>query len=90
MPEPVLQHVVRDQHGGFVARLDVAWPEHRVALEYDGVRAHGPRRIEHDEARTRPSKRSDGRCVHADRVDLRPGQLRLRARLKRLLRRPAA
>ena len=90
MPEPVLQHVVRDQHGGFVARLDIAWPEHRVALEYDGMRAHNPRRVEHDERRDAAVEALGWAVVHADRIDLRPGQARLRTRLGGLLRRPAA
>ncbi|WP_147432831.1 endonuclease domain-containing protein [Catellatospora citrea] len=36
MPRPVTQHVVEDR-GRFVARVDLAWPEYRVAVEYDGV-----------------------------------------------------
>ncbi|MGY1808066.1 DUF559 domain-containing protein [Blastococcus sp. SYSU D00669] len=39
LPRPVAQHVVRDA-GGFVARVDFAWPEARVAVEYEG-RWHG-------------------------------------------------
>lgn len=35
LPVPELQHEVFDEYG-FVARLDAAWPEFRVALEYDG------------------------------------------------------
>ncbi|MCZ2850232.1 type IV toxin-antitoxin system AbiEi family antitoxin [Modestobacter sp. VKM Ac-2978] len=36
LPPPVAQHVVR--HGGvFLARVDFAWPERRVALEYEGA-----------------------------------------------------
>ncbi len=36
MPAPVAQFVVR--HGGrFVGRVDFAWPERRVALEYEGA-----------------------------------------------------
>ncbi|WP_203741611.1 endonuclease domain-containing protein [Catellatospora bangladeshensis] len=36
LPRPVTQHVVEDR-GRFVARVDLAWPEYRVAVEYDGV-----------------------------------------------------
>lgn len=36
LPEPVAQHEVRDASGGFVARLDLAWPELLLAVEYDG------------------------------------------------------
>ena len=35
-PRPVPQHTVRDRDGRFVARVDLAWPELRLALEYDG------------------------------------------------------
>lgn len=37
LPTPVAQHVVLDADGGFVAQVDFGWPEHKVALEYDGV-----------------------------------------------------
>lgn len=37
LPPPVLQHVVRDDAGRHVARVDFAWPEHKVAVEYDGL-----------------------------------------------------
>jgi hypothetical protein len=37
LPAPVAQHTVRDASGTFVARVDFAWPESRVALEYDGA-----------------------------------------------------
>ena len=33
---PVAQHRVLDRHGRFVARVDFAWPELKVAVEYDG------------------------------------------------------
>jgi very-short-patch-repair endonuclease len=36
-PAPVAQHRVLDRRGGFVARVDFAWPELRVAVEYDGL-----------------------------------------------------
>lgn len=42
LPTPVAQHVVGDADGGFIAQVDFGWPEHRVALEYDGV-WHGER-----------------------------------------------
>jgi hypothetical protein len=38
LPEP--QFEVRDLEGRLVYRLDMAWPEFRVALEYDGYEAH--------------------------------------------------
>lgn len=36
LPDPVAQHVVLDARGRFVARVDFAWPQLRLALEYDG------------------------------------------------------
>ncbi|HEY7176390.1 MAG TPA: hypothetical protein VH442_15865, partial [Micromonosporaceae bacterium] len=36
LPRPVAQYVVRDSDGRFVARLDLAYPLHRVGLEYEG------------------------------------------------------
>ncbi|MFC7549358.1 endonuclease domain-containing protein [Plantactinospora sp. GCM10030261] len=36
LPRPVAQHVVTDG-GRFLARVDLAWPELRIAIEYDGV-----------------------------------------------------
>jgi very-short-patch-repair endonuclease len=36
LPDPVAQYVVRDG-GRFVARVDFAWPERKVAVEYDGL-----------------------------------------------------
>ena len=41
LPRPVAQHPVRDRDG-FVARVDFAWPDHRLAVEYEG-RWHGER-----------------------------------------------
>jgi very-short-patch-repair endonuclease len=34
---PVPQFVVRDPDGVFVARVDLAFPAHRIAVEYDGL-----------------------------------------------------
>jgi hypothetical protein len=37
LPRPVPQYVILDQGGRFVARVDLAWPEVRLAGEYDGA-----------------------------------------------------
>jgi hypothetical protein len=36
LPRPVLQHRVKNCSGGIVARLDLAYPEHHLGIEYDG------------------------------------------------------
>lgn len=35
MPEPVVQHEVRE-HGRLIARIDLAYPELKIAIEYEG------------------------------------------------------
>ncbi|WP_298805277.1 hypothetical protein [uncultured Pseudokineococcus sp.] len=51
LPPPVPQHEVRDADGAFVARLDLAWPHRRVALEHDGAHHRDPRQHSLDLAR---------------------------------------
>lgn len=52
LPKPVLQHEVMDVSGR-IWRLDFAWPEYRVAAEYDGVDWHsGPEAFLRDRRRT--------------------------------------
>ena len=36
LPSPVVQHVVRDALGRHLARADLAWPEQKVIVEFDG------------------------------------------------------
>jgi very-short-patch-repair endonuclease len=36
LPAPELQFVVRDAGGVFLGRADLAWPEHKVLVEFDG------------------------------------------------------
>jgi hypothetical protein len=48
LPTPRRQHPVLDGHGRLVARVDVAFPAARVAVEYDSFRWHEPRRARRD------------------------------------------
>jgi very-short-patch-repair endonuclease len=36
LPRPLAQYVIRDNEGRFIARVDLAYPVERVALEYEG------------------------------------------------------
>ncbi|WP_091116763.1 phosphoribosylformylglycinamidine synthase subunit PurS [Geodermatophilus dictyosporus] len=36
LPAPEPQHVVRDGAGGFLGRADLAWPDRRLLVEFDG------------------------------------------------------
>lgn len=40
LPEPALNHDVYDEHGRFLACVDLAYPERKVAVEYHGVLHH--------------------------------------------------
>jgi hypothetical protein len=84
LPRPVCQHEITDGEV-FVARVDVAWPQWRVALEYDGRATHGPRRWEHDHAREERASTLGWRFGRVSKLDLMPGEDELRYRLDRLL-----
>ena len=51
IPRPVGQHPICDVDGDFIARVDLAWPGHRVAREYDSDAYHPPPVAEADERR---------------------------------------
>jgi very-short-patch-repair endonuclease len=53
LPRPRTQYEVRDGMNRFVARLDLAYPEHRLGIEYDG-----------DHHRTRAAFRNDLRRLN--------------------------
>jgi hypothetical protein len=50
LPSPVLQHVVRDGDNRFLGQVDLAWPDQRVLVEFDG-NVHRERRVFVDDLR---------------------------------------
>lgn len=87
LPPPVLQHEIVDLNGR-VWRVDFAWPEYRVAAEYDGVDWHsGPEALRRDRTRTAALQDVDWVAVPmiADDVRRYPAQLvrRIESRLER-------
>ncbi|MEU8131248.1 hypothetical protein AB0B68_28885 [Micromonospora sp. NPDC049049] len=50
LPRPETQWVVAEQ-GRFVARLDLAWPQFKVAVEYDGLWHDDPEQFHRDRQR---------------------------------------
>ena len=68
LPCPVAQHRVRHD-GRFVARLDFAWPERRVALEYEG--AWHTTRIAQDRRRIEALQAAGWRVLFVTAADLR-------------------
>jgi hypothetical protein len=89
LPPPVLQYKVVDLNGE-TWRFDFAWPEYRVAAEYDGVDWHsGPGAFFRD--RKRSAAVQDLRWVVVPIVaeDVRNRPVELVARIDRRLRRAA-
>lgn len=68
-PVPAQQLPVCDINGREIFRLDFAWEEPRVALEYDGHVAHADRAA-HDAARDNELRRRGWIVVHATAADL--------------------
>lgn len=82
LPAPTAQYRVLDDRGRFVARVDFAWPERRLALEYDG-RWHGaPGQFAKDRERLNRLTAAGWRVLFVTAEDLRDPA--------RLLRRIAA
>jgi hypothetical protein len=84
LPAPVPQYVVRDRRGGFVGRLDLAWPDARIAVEYDGD--HHRERLQHSrDLRRHNDLRALGwTVIQVDAAALRDSD-RLLALLRQLL-----
>jgi hypothetical protein len=73
----VTQHAVHDDSGSFIARLDVARPDRKCGLEYDGVRFHGPRGWARDERRYARLRAAGWDVEDITKADLIPGATRL-------------
>ncbi|MGY2085183.1 endonuclease domain-containing protein [Blastococcus sp. SYSU DS0539] len=69
LPAPVAQHVVRHD-GGFVARVDFAWPELKVAVEYDGAWHGGKGQFARDRRRLNRLQEAGWRVVFVTAADL--------------------
>ncbi|MGY1697622.1 endonuclease domain-containing protein [Geodermatophilus sp. SYSU D00814] len=75
LPLPVAQYEVRSG-GRFVARVDFAWPERRLALEYDGAWHGAPDQLPRDRRRLNGLMAAGWRAHFVTRGDLRrPGVL---------------
>jgi very-short-patch-repair endonuclease len=59
LPKPVSQHVI-ERAGSFVGRVDLAWPELRIAVEYDGRWHASPDQLDRDRARLNRLVTTDG------------------------------
>jgi hypothetical protein len=86
LPAPVHQYVVRDMTNRFVARVDLAYPEFGVVIEYDSVLHHtGKVALERDSVRRNALTSLGLSVVTATGVDLRDRARRLSAQVRPLL-----
>ena len=76
LPAPVTQHVIEDDDGAFVARVDMAWPDRRVVREYDSFQWHRVDKVEDDERRRQAMERLGWSVAPLHRHDLVPGERR--------------
>lgn len=70
LPRPRTQWVVSDR-GRFVARLDLAWPEFKVAVEYDGAWHDDPDQLHRDRRRLNRLLGGDWIVLHVTAKRLR-------------------
>ncbi|WP_222265550.1 endonuclease domain-containing protein [Modestobacter marinus] len=69
LPTPVAQYRVR-AGSRFVAKVDFGWPEHRVAVEYDGLWHNDPRQFVLDRQRLNRLTAAGWRVVFVTAADL--------------------
>jgi very-short-patch-repair endonuclease len=76
LPRPIAQHVVRDPDGRFIGRVDFAWPEARLAVEYEGAWHGAPQQVAKDRHRLNELGAAGWTVVFVTAADLRdPVQL---------------
>ncbi len=98
LPAPIPQWIVRDEHGGEFARLDFAWPEYGVWLEFDGREKYvkylraGETALDavlrEKRRESRISELTGWRCIRITWADL-ADPVRLAARISAMMRRAA-
>jgi very-short-patch-repair endonuclease len=86
---PDVQHTVRDRDGKFVARVDLAFPGRRLAIEYDGAWHGEAGQFAKDRRRLNQLVAAGWTVLHVTAADLRDPAA-LVARIKALLETPVA
>lgn len=78
-PLPQRQWKVRDASGRVVAKIDLAWPDWLVGLEYDGEEFHGPRRWTADAEREERLAALGWQIERVTKYELKPGSTAIEA-----------
>jgi hypothetical protein len=86
VPAPVTQYVI-ERGGRFLARVDLAWPEQKVAVEYDGLWHAADDQIHHDRKRLNRLAGTDWLVLHVTSKRLRDDFEGFVAELRSALRR---
>jgi very-short-patch-repair endonuclease len=76
---PVPQYVVRDADGRFLARVDLAFPEQRVAVEYDGAWHGKPGQLARDRRRLNALVAAGWTVLHVTAADMHQPESVVRA-----------
>jgi very-short-patch-repair endonuclease len=87
LPRPTAQYAVRGLDGQFVARVDFAWPEVKIALEYEGMRHGRSQQVARDRRRLNDLTAAGWTVVFVTAADLR-NPVRLIARIAAALTTP--
>jgi predicted transcriptional regulator of viral defense system len=83
-PPPVPQYEIRDETGNLIARPDFAYPDLKIAIEYDSVQEHtGKMALFRDSARRNSVVALGWAPIAATLVDLRQGGSALASALRR-------
>ncbi|MEX2254508.1 MAG: DUF559 domain-containing protein, partial [Acidimicrobiia bacterium] len=75
LPRAEPEYTVADAHGGFVAVVDFAYPDRRLAIEVDGYEFHStPKAVRHGNVRDRLLAAEEWLAIHFDwnEVDRQP------------------
>lgn len=89
LPAPVHQYVVRDGKHRFVARVDLAYPDCGVVIEYDSAAHHtGKVALERDSSRRNAMTSLGLKLVIATAADIRDRGRRISTQVGRLLGNP--
>jgi very-short-patch-repair endonuclease len=91
LPEPAVQHVVTDSNEAFVARVDLAYPNARLAIEYDSYQEHtGKIALIRDSSRRNALVATGWTVLSATAADLQRNCRTLIRDVRRVLDREAA